>query len=202
MSTSTQPINYQSLFLETIKSKYQYFLLGLTIFLILCILLVQIFPKNIVKTKSSTIKKINHNVIAQSKNKEISKQKKYIVKPGDFLWKIAQDYYGSGFNAYDIAKANNITNPNTIFTNQVLVLPSISPTSSPKIIAQGQIIATSTSRVTFTDTKYTIKDGDSLWDIAVKAYGDGYAWVKIAKANNIINPDIINVDNDLIIPRL
>ena len=32
---------------------------------------------------------------------------------------------------------------------------------------------------------YTLKEGEGLWDIAVKYYGDGYKWVDIAKANNL-----------------
>lgn len=32
---------------------------------------------------------------------------------------------------------------------------------------------------------YTLKDGEGLWDVAVKYYGDGYKWVEIAKANNL-----------------
>ena len=48
---------------------------------------------------------------------------------------------------------------------------------------------------------YTIAKGDYLWSIALRAYGNGYKWVDIAKANKLTNPDIINVDNKLIIPR-
>ena len=34
-------------------------------------------------------------------------------------------------------------------------------------------------------TTYTLKEGEGLWDVAVKFYGDGYKWVDIAKANNL-----------------
>ena len=48
---------------------------------------------------------------------------------------------------------------------------------------------------------YTVVEGDSLWDIAVRSYGDGYQWVKIAKANNLANPDLIYPGNVFKIPR-
>lgn len=48
---------------------------------------------------------------------------------------------------------------------------------------------------------YVVAKGDDLWKIAVKMYGDGFAWVKIAKANNLSNPSDIHQDNRLIIPR-
>ncbi|MGA2968080.1 MAG: LysM peptidoglycan-binding domain-containing protein, partial [Candidatus Levyibacteriota bacterium] len=48
---------------------------------------------------------------------------------------------------------------------------------------------------------YTVKSGDYLWSIAIRAYGDGYQWVKIAKANNLTNPDLIFSGNVLQLPR-
>lgn len=48
---------------------------------------------------------------------------------------------------------------------------------------------------------YVIKHGDDLWDIAVRAYGDGYKWTQIAAANNLSDPDLIHADNTLKLPR-
>jgi nucleoid-associated protein YgaU len=48
---------------------------------------------------------------------------------------------------------------------------------------------------------YTVVKGDSLWSIAVKAYGDGYKWVSIAKANKLDNPNVIHAGNVLVIPK-
>ena len=42
--------------------------------------------------------------------------------------------------------------------------------------------------------------GDSLWAIAKKYYGSGHLYPKIAKANNIENPDIIYIGQKLLIP--
>lgn len=48
--------------------------------------------------------------------------------------------------------------------------------------------------------KYTIQSGDYLWTIAEKMYGDGYAWTKIAAANNLSENDILVEGNTIIIP--
>lgn len=51
--------------------------------------------------------------------------KTYTVKKGDSLWAIAAKYYGKGSEYSRIAEANadKISNPNSIYPGQVLVLP-------------------------------------------------------------------------------
>src|SRR5438045_9262306 len=44
----------------------------------------------------------------------VSLPTKYTVVEGDDLWKISDKFYKTGYNWSDIAKANNITDPNTI----------------------------------------------------------------------------------------
>lgn len=53
------------------------------------------------------------------------------------------------------------------------------------------------------DEWYTVQAGDTLSEIALKFYGDGTrdSYMKIAKANNIANPDLIKVGQKLQIPR-
>lgn len=48
---------------------------------------------------------------------------------------------------------------------------------------------------------YTVQAGDWLSKIAGRAYGDIYAYEKIAKENNLANPDSIEVGMTLKIPR-
>jgi nucleoid-associated protein YgaU len=52
-----------------------------------------------------------------------------------------------------------------------------------------------------TGDAYTVQKGDSLWKIAVRAYGDGFKWVEIARTNELENPDLIHPDNELTLPR-
>lgn len=47
----------------------------------------------------------------------------HIVVRGDTLWGIAQKYYGNGNRYKDIAKANNISNPDIIHVGQKLLIP-------------------------------------------------------------------------------
>lgn len=46
---------------------------------------------------------------------------------------------------------------------------------------------------------YIVKDGDTLWGIALNFYGDGSQFRKIADANNISNPDVISTGLKLVI---
>ena len=117
--------------------------------------------------------------------------KEYIVKDGDNLWMIAENHYKSGYNWIDIAKANNLTDPNLIEAGQKLNIPQNVKVIIP--LGQGQALIAGTS--------YTTVDGDTLWDICVRAYGDGYKWVEVADFNKLPNPDIIPVGTVLSIPR-
>ena len=51
---------------------------------------------------------------------------KYTVARGDSLWAICKKFYGDGSLAYKLATANNIKNPNLIYTGQTLELPDLS----------------------------------------------------------------------------
>lgn len=98
----------------------------------------------------------------------------YVVKPGDTLYRIASLY---GVTVSAIVEANNIVNPNLIYPNQVLIIPTSTP---------------STSTVT-----YTVQPGDTLYRIA-GTYGTTVS--AIVAANNIANPDLIYPGQVLVIP--
>ena len=51
----------------------------------------------------------------------------YTVQPGDSLWKIAEQHYGSGANYMKIYEANTdiLENPDKIFPGQELVIPDL-----------------------------------------------------------------------------
>lgn len=61
--------------------------------------------------------------------------------------------------------------------------------NSGKITANGEKI-------------YEVVKGDSLWKIAAKEYNDGYAWAKIAAANNLKTPSSLIVGQKIILPKL
>lgn len=54
-----------------------------------------------------------------------------------------------------------------------------------------------------TPTVYVLQDGKSIWDVAVKFYGDGYKWTIISDANHLAdNPDSVVPGMTLIIPNV
>jgi len=117
---------------------------------------------------------------------QITSGRVYVVKEGDNLWEIAEENMNSGYDWVEIAQANNLDNPGMIEEGQELTIPAVKTTND---------IAS------LTDSTYKVEAGDNLWEIAVRAYGDGYKWVEIANANNLDNPDIIHPGNELTLPR-
>lgn len=125
-------------------------------------------------------------------NKNISST--YTIKQGDDLWSISKNVYNNGYKWVEIAKVNNLENPGLIHVGNKLTIPTVSqkePVSTNKIMENNSIDGNT----------YTIKPGDNLWDISVRAYGDGYRWVELAKINNLENPDLIYSGNVLNLPR-
>jgi len=124
------------------------------------------------------------------------------VERGENLWTIAEHYYGSGYNWVDIAQENKLSQPNLLAAGQELTIPAV-PAKQSTI---DQLPSTGISDQVQVEnpiegTTYTIQKGDNLWEIAVRAYGDGYRWVDLAKANQLENPNIIHPGNELQIPR-
>ncbi len=119
----------------------------------------------------------------------------YKVQQGDDLWKISEKFYHSGYNWVDIASENKISKPNILFVDQELNIPAVNvrqPVQANQNITNAEPI---------TGEEYTVQKGDNLWEISVRAYGDGFQWVKIAQANNLENANIIHSGNVLELPR-
>lgn len=126
-------------------------------------------------------------------------QKSYTVQAGDDLWHIAEKFYKSGYNWVDIARANNLSDPSTIFSGNVLIIPNVTP--QPTTLAAAPTPVQEGSNTSIKGNSYTVQPGDDLWHIAVRAYADGYQWTKIAQANNLTDPSLIFSGNVLQIPR-
>ncbi len=132
----------------------------------------------------------------------------YTAKSGDSLWNIAERVYGDGSQYTKILDANKdkISNPNSIYAGQVLVIPSASDKASTsnthtKTTTQNSGNTTTTPEPK-TGTTYTVQSGDSLWNIAEKYYGDGSKYNLIYNANKdkISNPNSIYAGQVLAIP--
>lgn len=137
----------------------------------------------------------------------------YIVQEGEGLWQIAEKTTGNGENWVKIAAANNIQNPDTISAGQRITIPDITattaptqapeaPTPTPVIQEQGQIDGGMTGRANPSQKEYIVQEGEGLWQIAEKVYGDGEAWTSIMRANNLSSPEAISPGMKLIMPNL
>ncbi|MBI1864024.1 LysM peptidoglycan-binding domain-containing protein [Candidatus Woesebacteria bacterium] len=206
--------------LKALKLNESTISMALGIFVILAIGVIVI---NFFKGRSNSTPSIESGQTTESANE-------YTVEKGDTLWSISQKFYNDGFKWSEIAKANNIENPSTIEVGQKLTIPAsakaaepssspeatstsiiaeVSPTPEPSVESTTEPSPTPSQIVVsggnvdqkITENTYTVVHGDNLWKIAVRAYGDGYKWLEIAKANNLKNPNIIHSGNVFTLPR-
>lgn len=142
---------------------------------------------------------------AASKPEVVNPGGSYTIKEGDTLWSIAEKTYKSGYNWVDIARANKLSNPDAIENGTKLTLPKVeqkNATSEPEWTGSSQSAnMKSAAENKISGNKYTVKSGDTLWDIAVRSYGDGYQWNKLQSANKLSNPDLILEGSSVSIPR-
>ncbi|MBI4036699.1 LysM peptidoglycan-binding domain-containing protein [Candidatus Daviesbacteria bacterium] len=126
---------------------------------------------------------------------------------------MAEKYYNDGYKYTEIAKANNLDDVNQLISGQVLDIPkletvaSASPSEGPTVSPSETPAPTQVSQgnptwgPVITANTYTVQEGDWLSKIADRAYGDPMAYQKLAQANNIANPDLIEPGMVLTIPR-
>src|SRR3989338_11122008 len=132
---------------------------------------------------------------------------KYTVKQDDTLFDIADKYYKDGYKFTKIANANNLTNPDLLEPGQVLAIPKVEIATNPSTqLASADINVTPNAPDTQWGPKiegntYTVQEDDWLSKIAGRAYGDIFTFDKIAAANNLSNPDLIEPGMVLTIPR-
>ena len=172
-------------------------LLGAVIIIVVGVLVVNYF-----KDRSKGVLPENgiSNQISNDENLTVP-GKSYTVVSGDNLWTIAEKTYGSGYNWTDIAKDNDLTNPSKIAIGQVLSLPEVAAkTTTSEVTAVAEKVSPAVSN-TISGATYEVVRGDNLWKIAVRAYGDGYKWVEIARENKLVHPNLIHSGNILILPR-
>ncbi|MDO8639022.1 MAG: LysM peptidoglycan-binding domain-containing protein [Candidatus Daviesbacteria bacterium] len=174
---------------------YLTLIMGLLIVLIAGVLVFNYFKQNKPDLGSS----------AQTEQIDVSPNDlpgKYTVKENDTLFSIAQTYYNDGYKFTSIAEENKLTNVDSIEAGQVLEIPKLeaSETASIDNGTGGAIDQTIWGEKVEEDT-YTVVEGDWLSKIAGRAYGDVMAFDKIAKANNIADPNIIEPGTVLQIPR-
>lgn len=193
-------------------------ILGALIVVVLAVLVFNYFNKPNVATQTSSASTQQAGDVAKDQLPG-----KYTVKEGDTLFSIAQKYYNNGYLFSKIVEANKLTDENSIQVGQVLDIPKVdasaqatpTPTPTPSTEDQTQMtqrtqpvqggIGGATNQTEWgeaiTGTTYTVQEGDWLSKIAGRAYGNVFAYTRIAQANNIQNPDLIEPGMVLKIPR-
>ena len=189
---------------EQLSESYISVGLGILVVVVVGILLYNFFTqKNASNEAANTENKVGENATSSA-----MMGNKYTVKEGDTLWSVAENLYKNGYNWTDLAKANNLTGDEELKVGQQLIVPSPTtqvvptdqPVSTPAPVASADSMP-KTNPVTITESSYTVVSGDTLWDIACRAYGDCYAWPKIFQANKLTDPDLIHPGNILVLPR-
>ena len=103
----------------------------------------------------------------------------YTVKAGDTLWDIAQSQLGNGSRYKEIMTLNGLTS-DVIQPGQVLKLPTGNDNTGSA-------------------STYTVKAGDTLWDIAQSQLGNGSRYKEIMTLNGLTS-DIIQPGQVLKLP--
>lgn len=182
-------------------------ILGGLIVLVVGVLIFNYFNKNSDKSE------ITPNAEQTEIKEDVSPEKlpgKYTVKEGDTLFTIAQKYYQDGYKFTEIVKANSLTSADVITVGQIIEIPKLAITSTPTSTPAQTPAPTTDAAVDaivsygtpITGETYTVVEGDWLSTISARAYnGDVMAYSKIATANNIANPDLIEPGMILTIPR-
>lgn len=199
--------------------------LGALIVIVLGIILYNYFNK---EDNSTTLEQSTQDLTEDVTKDDLPG--KYTVKEGDTLFSIAQKYYDDGNKYTEIVKENKLDNENQISAGQSITLPklpysgtssadvsatqepspSASPSSIPTVQATSQP-ATELKGAEFSGQNpwgpkisgesYTVQAGDWLSTIAGRAYGDIMSFDRIAKANNLKDPNLIEIGQNLKIPR-
>jgi nucleoid-associated protein YgaU len=122
----------------------------------------------------------------------------YTVQPGDSLWRIAETLLGDGARYPEVAELNYgrrqadgraLTADHWLAPGWTLILPH--DAAAPAAPADPEQPATTV----------VVEPGDTLWQIAQEALGDGERYDEIAEASTQIQPDGARLgDPDLIRP--
>jgi nucleoid-associated protein YgaU len=192
------------------KNSYTNLLIGILVVIGFAAIII-----GLIRGKSTTPQPdVTTNQATQSTQPQESLPTKHTVTQGETLWTISEHYYNTGYNWPDIAKANNLSNPSNISAGMELTIPvvtpimpmvtqpEVSPTEAAMQPAQPTTTPTPMKVMgAITGNSYTVVRGDNLWSIAVRAYGDGFRWEDIAKANKLANPRLIHAGNVFTLPR-
>jgi len=138
----------------------------------------------------------------------VSLERTYTIASGDTLSSIAQKEYGEASKYTLIVAANPGLDANHLKLNAKIKIPpapapapavsSIIDTLSPR---SGSTTRPAGEATSVAGTTYVVQDGDSLWTIAKKVYGDATLCTAIEKSNHVSNTTV-RKDQKLVCPPL
>ncbi len=131
---------------------------------------IKIGQKLVIKTPKTSLEYANNS----NKPQETT----HVVKKGESLWLIAKKY---NVSVSDIRKWNNLKSNNLSVGKRLNISSSISPSTSASSTNSKPVV-------------YTVRKGDTLWDIAKKY---GVSTNEIMKKNKINNPSSIKPGDKL-----
>lgn len=143
---------------------------------------------------------------------EQPEERTHTVGSGDTLFSIGMQY---GMSWVAIAEANDITNPDSLYIGQVLLIPDISATDSTdsttdagdsdsaettesvETTEAAGAEETTADEVEAAETIHVVQSGENLYRISLKY---GVNMMDVARANDLANFDDLAVGQELIIP--
>lgn len=192
-------------------------ILGVLVIIVVGVLLYNYFRGRASPSLSDSDLNLNKDLQTQPQKETVSEGKtpeglptKHVVSKGESLWTIAQQYYGSGYNWVDIASANSLKHPNQLVEGTQLTIPNVPAKKLTNSLmkessnAMAPSITSTNTTMSISESSYTVQEKDSLWSVAVRAYGDGYQWPKLYQANRESigrNPNRLEQGITLQIPR-
>jgi len=112
----------------------------------------------------------------------------HTVQSGDTFYLLSKKY---NVNLSDLMKANNATSSTILYIGQKLIIPGNTSSQAPAAPPAG------TSQPYVYYKSYTVKAGDTLWNIA---NGHGIPMTELLEANNMTESTWLTIDQTIKIP--
>jgi nucleoid-associated protein YgaU len=122
----------------------------------------------------------------------VAEAKVHVVKSGEYLSDIAQQYLGSAKRWPELIKANPGLNPSALKVGQKVNIPAAASPASDAGVAVTPVAPG--------ERTYTIAKGDTLYGIAEKELGHGSKWKEISTLNNGLSAGDLKVGKVIKLP--
>ncbi|MBD8556228.1 5'-nucleotidase C-terminal domain-containing protein [Rhizobium sp. CFBP 8762] len=125
------------------------------------------------------------------------------IKPDTLYSIVSNDYVrrgGDGFSVF-AEKAQNAYDFGPSLEDTVAAYLTAHRPYTPVVEGRITVASGTTAAAKATPTSHTIQRGDTLWDIAETAYGDGAEWKAIARENPKLRPRKLEIGQTITLPQ-